>query len=358
MAISSWNAGIIRPVAVPPAGPFQNGAAPGVWTLDQVAFWQQQGLWPLAGNVDTRNRGVFAGGFENFNTLSYITITTTGNATNFGVLVVNNSGTRYAESSAGCASSTRGVFGGGFGGGVSLYTIQYITFSSLGNAVNFGALLGGQASNSGVAAIAALSSSTRGVFGGGTLASTGTRSNVIAYITIATTGDATDFGDLTVTRNWLAGCSSPTRGVFGGGETASDTSSNVIDYITIASAGNATDFGDLANRVESPAACSSSTRGIFAGGYNATISFTNVINYITIATTGNATDFGDLTVARRQVTGCSSALRGVFAAGQPSGYTNIIDYVTIESTGNATDFGDLTYVTGQLGACSNAHGGL
>ena len=59
MAISSWNAGIIRPVAVPPAGPYQNGAAPGVWTLDQVAFWQQQGLWPIAGNVAPY--GMFAG---------------------------------------------------------------------------------------------------------------------------------------------------------------------------------------------------------------------------------------------------------------------------------------------------------
>jgi hypothetical protein len=304
--------------------------------------------------------GVFAGGYENFNTLSYITIATTGNATNFGVLVVNNSGTRFAESLAGCASSTRGVFGGGFGGGSRIYTTQYITFSSLGNAATFGALLGGQESNSGVSAIAALSSSTRGVFGGGNLA--GTRSNVMAYITIASTGDATDFGDLTVSRIWLAGCSSPTRGVFGGGETAADTYSNVIDYITIASTGNATDFGDLANRVDSPAACSSSTRGLFAGGYNDTISFTNVINYITIASTGNATDFGDLTVARRQVTGCSSTVRGVFAAGQGSGagsgYINVIDYVTIASTGNATDFGDLTYATGQLGACSNAHGGL
>ena len=34
-----------------------------------------------------------------------------------------------------------------------------------------------------------------------------------------------------------------TRGVIIGGETPSDT--NVIDFITIASTGNATDFGDM-----------------------------------------------------------------------------------------------------------------
>ena len=60
MGIKSWNAGIIRPVPVPPAGPYQDGAAPGVWTLDQVAFWNQQGLWPTAGNLAPL--GVFAGG--------------------------------------------------------------------------------------------------------------------------------------------------------------------------------------------------------------------------------------------------------------------------------------------------------
>lgn len=51
MGISKWNAGIIRPVPVAPAGPFENGAAPGVWTLDQQAYWQKQALWPVAGNV-------------------------------------------------------------------------------------------------------------------------------------------------------------------------------------------------------------------------------------------------------------------------------------------------------------------
>ena len=62
MAISSWNAGIIRPVAVPPAGPYQDGAAPGVWTLDQATFWVQQGLWPTAGNIAPV--GLFGGGVD------------------------------------------------------------------------------------------------------------------------------------------------------------------------------------------------------------------------------------------------------------------------------------------------------
>jgi len=40
------------------------------------------------------------------------------------------------------------------------------------------------------------------VFGGG---STGSNSDVMDYITIATEGNATEFGELTVARNSLAG---------------------------------------------------------------------------------------------------------------------------------------------------------
>ena len=52
MSIKNWNAGIIRPVAVAPTGPYENSAAPGMWTLDQVAYWVKQNLWPTAGSVN------------------------------------------------------------------------------------------------------------------------------------------------------------------------------------------------------------------------------------------------------------------------------------------------------------------
>lgn len=43
--------GLIRKTPVTPAGPLQNGAASGVWTLADAAYWTKQGLWPLAGNT-------------------------------------------------------------------------------------------------------------------------------------------------------------------------------------------------------------------------------------------------------------------------------------------------------------------
>jgi hypothetical protein len=81
---------------------------------------------------------------------------------------------------------------------------------------------------------------------------------------------------------------------------------NVIQYVTIASTGNATDFGDLIAGISGFAACSNATRGVFGGSTGS-----NVIQYVTIATTGNAIDFGDLTAARANLASCSNSSGGV-----------------------------------------------
>ena len=60
---------------------------------------------------------------------------------------------------------------------------------------------------------------------------------------MASKGDGKEFGDLTSIRKNVAAASNTTRGVFAGGEDAAIVP--VIDYITIASTGNATDFGNL-----------------------------------------------------------------------------------------------------------------
>ena len=59
-------------------------------------------------------------------------------------------------------------------------------------------------------------------------------------------GDAQDFGDLTDASGWIASGASSTRGVMAGKyASGSPGNLNTIDYVTIASAGNATDFGDV-----------------------------------------------------------------------------------------------------------------
>jgi len=230
----------------------------------------------------------------------------------------------------------RGLFGGGYSPGPTSYNIiDYVTIATLGNALDFGDLAQQTTNNS----IGACASSTRGVWGGGR-AEPSTNSNVIQFVTISSTGNSFDFGDLTIARRSAGSCSSSTRGIWGGGRTP--TQLNVIDYVTIASLGNASTFGNL-NRdsITSTASCSSPTRGIFGGGYGGPVGVINTITFITISTTGDGQDFGDLTASRSNLGSCSNSTRGLFCGGSPAVPVNIIDYITISSTGNAIDFGDL-----------------
>ena len=91
----------------------------------------------------------------------------------------------------------------------------------------------------------------------------------------------------------MQGCASPTRGVWGAGNpNSSPNYSKNLDYVEIATTGNASDFGDLTSVRRGVISFSSNTRGIFAGGYTPTL--LNNIEFITIASTGNSKDFGDL----------------------------------------------------------------
>ena len=114
---------------------------------------------------------------------------------------------------------------------------------------------------------------------------------------MGTSGDATDFGDLTAGGEISAACGSATRGVWFGGERGSV--SNVIDFVTFSSAGNASDFGDLTAATRLNAAHSSATRGVVGGGIVS--SRTDTIDYITIASEGNASDFGNLLEAKNSL---------------------------------------------------------
>jgi hypothetical protein len=82
---------------------------------------------------------------------------------------------------------------------------------------------------------------------------------------------------------------------------------DAIEYITIASTGNSTDFGDLTISKTGRAAASSSTLGVWAGGQSA---YDNTIDYVNIGTTGNASDWGNLTSVRGSVSGGTSSVHG------------------------------------------------
>ena len=271
-------------------------------------------------------RGCFCGGQASTNTIDYITIETTGDATDFGDLTGNTG------AAAGCDNNSRGIIGHG-----SNNIMDYITIGTTGNATDFG-----DRNNTGDEIGACSDQTTRGIFFGG---AAGSRES-IDYVTIASAGNATDFGDMTDGRSAPAGLGDTTRGCMGGGSTGSIV--NIIDYITISSTGNATDFGDLTQARRHLAGTADETRGVFAGGH---ASYNN-IDYITIQTTGNATDFGDLVNGRYGIAGVSNYARGVFGSSNVSGVSNQMDYITIATLGNATDFGDLTVARSNAGGVS------
>jgi hypothetical protein len=167
--------------------------------------------------------------------IDYITIATTGNASDFG------DRTESAYGTGSLCDATYGVFAGGDSYSV---TIDYVTIATPGNASDFGDLTVGRKEFAGA------SDSTRGLFLGGQSAGPSYPS-VVDYITTATTGNATDFGDFTTAEYTSKGSASSngTRAVYGaamwsvsGTPTLTD---NRQEYFTIQTTGNATDFGDV-----------------------------------------------------------------------------------------------------------------
>ena len=236
----------------------------------------------------SRTRGLsFGGQTPGFvNTIEFVTIASTGNAANFGDVTAMSSGGGWAT---GVSNETRGILGGMYLNGHSPSVItehmDYLTIAQTGNTVNFG--------NLSVARITCgtIASSTRGIWAGG---DTPADSSVIDFIAIATLGTAADFGDLTLARNQIGGASNSVRGLFAGGynNPGTSTDNNLIDYVTIATLGNARDFGDLTVASSGTRGAASPTRGVFThwdvGQSN------TVIDYVQIMSTGNAIDFGDI----------------------------------------------------------------
>ena len=350
--VSSINPGLTRD--------FTNGTEfNGVTTFDTQGYFV-----PPSGTTTQRGRGrgVFSAATSpndttSTNNIDYITIATSGNTQDFGDLDENR------QATSGGSNSTRGLFSGGSSSvspSGNRNTISYITIAATGNAVNFGDLSGLKRYTG------STSDKTRTVIAGGANAP-GPLTDIIEYVTTQSLGDAQTFGDLSTATWAFAGtASSPTRGIYFGGapSLSSSDSVNTIAYVTIQTLGDAQDFGDLTNvnAYTGPGGIvSSTTRGIRGGGGGANpFARVNTIDYITMATLGNAQDFGDLSYSANGVMGCSSLTRGIFAGGKDTSPANVntIDYITIASTGNAQDFGDMrgTYAFGS--ALSDCHGGI
>ena len=323
-------------------------------------------------NLDGGARGLFPGGWRNTpstarsNAIDFITISTAGDATDFGDL------SRRAAYMGTCSSRTRGIIAGGNSdnNNDASNIIDFVTISSTGDSTDFGDL------PVAINAHYGHSNQTRGVFATGYNPSPAfTSKKDISVLTIASTGSAIDGGDMSRHSVQTFVFGNPTRGIWGGGYYATPDGSQgspgfpvdgeKLEAVNLASTGVTSTFGTFKGSsngdIIRSAGLSNSTRGIRFSGY--TSPYHQNYDKYEIASLGNAVEFGDVLYNREWAMTTSSATRGVAAGGDSGPYATSreIQYFEISTGGTALDFGDLTDRPSSAvanGGISNGHGGL
>ena len=253
----------------------------------------------MAGNMSNGTRALIAGGYgyqATNDAIQYFTCATSSNTALFGTL------STAAYDKAGASDGTKALINGGNGGNTS--QIDYVTIDTTGNAQDFGDFPGQRKSNAGFSdGVKCVWNSADG--------------NDYEYVTAATLGNATSFGSTTVYRDRaLTAHGNTTYGITFGGHGYTNSAwdeINLIEYVTIATPGNATDWGStLAHNRDRAAGTGNADTAFVAGGsrdystYQDADVYSNTIYAMSMTTPGNnATDFGDLTVQHYGGTGNS-----------------------------------------------------
>ena len=185
--------------------------------------------------VSNSVRMTLAGGLSSpalHNDIQTVIFASQGGTIDFGALTAARSHT------AGTANSVRAVIGGGEEPS-KVNKMDFFNLATGQDAQDFGDLSGTRSS------ITPTGDTTRGVFMGGEPGFT----NIIEYVTFSTTGNAVNFGDLSSRAKRAGGSSSNcVRGFYFGGSNDSpspSTTYNDCDAIIIQEQSNSVDFGDL-----------------------------------------------------------------------------------------------------------------
>ena len=170
-------------------------------------------------------RGLIASGNTNSDKIEYANLATTGGITTFGDIGGSNGAYR-----TGTADRTRAVFFNAQNATDS----QFVTIASTGNSATHTTMPNDYNQ------VASCSDGVRGLIAGGSISGSAARS--IEYITLSTLGNAVNFGALTGNANSGSNgaCSSPTRALF-----ASIANNDTTNYVQIMHEGEAVQFGDL-----------------------------------------------------------------------------------------------------------------
>jgi len=244
------------------------------------------------------NRAVFAGGDNNIVDIKYVQFATPGNAQAFGNMVTTST---QGPGDCGMCDGTYGVYSIGR---QSSSDTEYVTIDTTANAQTFGALVNNGRRRGGT------SDGTTGVIGGG-------QDNIVQdgmahidYITIATPGNGSDFGDLNQVGMNVCAVGDGTYAIFAGGLFASQPYGffNRLEYVTVATPGNASNFGTLSTGRSDAAGTHDATTGVIIGGTTSSWTSLNSIESFTMATLGNASAFSTTVSATvSYASGCSGS---------------------------------------------------
>ena len=316
-----------------------------------IEFWDGN-FWKQVDYTTRRGRAVIAGGYDiispagAFKYIETLDLSSGGNTTNFGSLASTG------NAMSAMSNSTRMLMVLSDGA-----SIEYITIASEGNPIDFGDMHTMMYRTGGEGA-----SSTRGLLLGGRGAP-GSGIKNIQYVEMGTLGNMLDFGDLNTNgRGQSSGGASPIRAF----ATSFTSYGSKVEMVTIASTGNAINFGNLTFNGGYNGGCSNNRTLIVGGGYSGSDPSTvrKDICRFDMTSGGQAVAFGELSLQRGYAGTTSNSTRAVYCGGfngnPGSGNTNTAEIESVEfaSDGGTTSFGDL----GQRGydqACSSdSHGGL
>jgi len=223
---------------------------------DAIDFGDLLGAKQTCHSLSSSTRGIsYGSGGSPYNQIDYVEIGTLGNAIDFGDTAV------ASRIAAPASSPIRGFKTGGTDDSINRSEKEYITISSKGNGIEFGDMRLSGPGSSGV------SNNVRAVIAGGySYISPYPRYSDIEYFNMISLGESIYFGDLGRKNTGTGGgnAANQVRGLFTGGYDG-PTAVNRIDFITIASTGNATFFGDLSGATSQVCNASDSHGGL--GGF-------------------------------------------------------------------------------------------
>ncbi len=256
-------------------------------------------------------------GYDGQNVLSYEYNNSRTLASGWSTSGVGNMFTHMSYAYTGKMSNqTRFVQAGGLHGGSNYSNIlQYVTCASLGSSAWFGDA--DYSSNSARGG----SDGTLGVYAGGSVSSGNSGgTNTKKFITIATTGNGSNYGQLTGKRQRAGSASGATYFTMFGGQGNGPTTE--WEYVAFSSGSNGTTAGDLETagyvryNYDCDAIDNNTSRLVLAGGAWQFGGHGDAMFHYNTSTWGAGTDYANMANAREANSTTGDGISGVIAGGQ------------------------------------------